>query len=312
MTFVGITASLILGSCGIGGEQASMGASADSEPSDARSVEISAEATMPDLIGLDAPEAEEILSELNVQIDRQEDPAPEDAGTVVEQEPFPGQPLEDTVTIIVAGEPPAVPGVTGETFAEARQELEELGFSVEERTVIDESASDGQIVAQDPGAGAENRSSVTLDVARSPLAAYFSDMEVLNDYGSLSAGKGEINGDDFANSLMTDDSGREGTFGFNLSRDYQRVTGVLGIHDQSSPSCTGVVELTGDGRSLGQSPYELSFGQDVPVELSVDDILRLQVNYSSGRNCQIVFGDFQVAGLRPNGQASATPSASDY
>lgn len=266
---------------------------------------------MPNLIGLDVSDAEEALRDLNVRISRTDEASPEEVGTVLDQDPLAGDALTDTVQIVVAGEPPAVPDVVGQTFADATDVLEEQGFSVEENPVLDDAASDGEIIGQTPEVGSENVKTVTLDVARNPVSVPLAGMDVLEQAADIDIGPAEIAGDVYANSLLVAEYGNQGSFGYNLSKNYRQVVGTLGIDDNEETECVATVEFKDGGRTLGSGSYSVKFGEPLPVEFSVAEVLRLEVSFAasgSGDRCNIVFGDFRAEGLESEVGANPDPS----
>lgn len=265
----------------------------------------------PDVVGMNAADAEEILRNLNVRIVRTEETSSEEAGTVLEQSPLAGDALVDTVEIVVAGEPPAVPDVVGETVADATDLLQEQGFFVTENPVLDEKASDGEVVSQDPDVGTENVKNITLDVARSPVSVPLAEMPVLEDDTSMEVEPGAIAGDVYPNSVIVSSYSDQGSFGYNLSRDFRRISGTLGIDDNESTDCMATVEFKDGDRTLGEGPFSVVFGEPLAVDFSVADVLRLEVNYAtrgSDNGCRVVFGDFRAEGLDAESEVTPTPT----
>lgn len=312
---VALAVSLALTGCG-GGVGGGDGAStedvaeADQPNTNVTSQEAPSGET-PNLVGMDAADAEETLRDLNVRIERTEKASPEEAGTVLDQDPLAGDALTDTVEIVVAGEPPAVPDVVGETFADATDLLEEQGFAVEENPVLDDEASDGEVLGQDPDVGTENVKTVILDVARSPVSVPLAEMPVLEENTGMDVEPGAIAGDVYPNSVIVSNYAGQGSFGYNLSRDFRRISGTLGIDDNESTECMATVEFKDGGRTLGEGPYSVAFGEPRPVDFSVADVLRLEITYATrgaDDGCRVVFGDFRAEGLEGEVEATPTPT----
>lgn len=305
-----LAVGLALAGCGGGGGSRGEEELGDEAPVVNATVDEVPSGETPELVGMDVSDAEETLRDLNVRIDRTEVASPEEPGTVIDQDPLAGDALAETVEIIVAGEPPAVPDVTGEEIADATDLLEEQGFTVEENPVLDDEASDGEVVGQDPEVGTENVSGVILDVARSPVSLPFAEMGVLERDTDMEIQPGAIGGEVYPNSVIVDDYGHQGSFEYNLSKDFRRVSGTLGIDDNESTDCVATVEFKDGGRTLGEGPYSVAFGEPLSVDFSVADVLRLEVNYATrgpDSTCRVVFGDFRAEGLGAEVEVTPTP-----
>ncbi|OLT40602.1 serine/threonine protein kinase [Saccharomonospora sp. CUA-673] len=115
---------------------------------------------VPDLRGMSQSEAEEALRETDLQLDQdvQETEVSDESavGTVVAQDPGSDQQVErgTSVSITVGIEPAtiAVENMQGKQFQEAKQRLEELGFTVA-RENVDSDQQRGIVVNQTPNAG---------------------------------------------------------------------------------------------------------------------------------------------------------------
>lgn len=310
VSVVTATTVLLVTACGMGDDSPVTGERIGGDASSP----VSETTTMPDLVGLDVVEAEENLQDLGVQFDTITRASSENSGVVLSQDPIRGVPLDGKkVTITVAGDPPAVPDVTGMTFIEAKEQLEEQGFSVAENPILDGEATDGEVTAQEPGVGTPNAATVTLDVARRPVASAFADMELLNVEGSVQVEQAKANGVTYPAALwVTRQYSDDPTvFGLDLSRDYRQIVGSIGISDNSDDECAANVSFTGDGRALGESPYEFAFGETVNVNFTVDNILRLTVTVlSNDDDCAVVMGDFRAEGVESEIEATATATPS--
>jgi serine/threonine-protein kinase len=129
---------------------------------------------MPALVGFKAEGdngALKALEAFGLQADVQSAPSDQPKGTVVDQKPAAGEPVQpgSTVIIVVSSGPEAVevPAVEGKKSGEARQALEERGFKVS----IKERKSDedrGTVIDQNPEAGEKVKpgSEVEIVVAR--------------------------------------------------------------------------------------------------------------------------------------------------
>ncbi len=137
------------------------------EPSQPQTLDV------PRLTGLDVADARTRLRDLGLRstVTRIDSNRPE--GTIVDQDPGAGTAVErgGTVALTVSSGPAAVPvpDVVGLDEESARAQLESAGFEV--RTIdepTDDPTSDGVVVGQSPGPGAQRRpgSVVTLRIAR--------------------------------------------------------------------------------------------------------------------------------------------------
>lgn len=305
--------------------------SGDQTPAAEATTEAPAAHEIPDLVDMDQSSAEERLRELGVRFDSTIEASSEDAGTVIAQDPVEGTPIDGDgprVTLTVAGDPPAVPNVMGSSIDDARRDLEKLGFEVEETDVFAPEAANGEVVGQDPDAGGQNASTVTLEVARPPQTMPFKDTKPLTSGGASgpSVDSAQIVGDEYAEVWIVETYGRSSSeFGVNLAGDYSEVEGKLGINTEDSDTgCKATVSFTNEqGRPLGDGTYNVTFSNPVDVKFSVADVIRLNIDArltSEQGDCGLVFGDFQATGLKesasdasPSGDASegASEGASD-
>jgi serine/threonine-protein kinase len=126
---------------------------------------------VPEVTGDSFEEAEAALTELGLQVTREdEESTDEEPETVLEQDPAAGDEVEpdSTVTLTVAVEPEGVPvpDVVGDNVEAARAELTAAGFNPVTQNQIDDSRTVGEVIRQEPGAGdrAEAGAVITLYV----------------------------------------------------------------------------------------------------------------------------------------------------
>ncbi len=318
---------LALTACGGGGSSDDSG----NEPAAVESITEAATANeIPDLVDMDQSTAEERLTELGVRFDSKVQSSSEDAGQVIAQDPEEGTPIEGDgpqVTLTVAGDPPAVPNVMGSSVDDARRDLENLGFTVEETDVFAPEASNGEVVGQDPDAGDQNAATVTLEVARPPQTMPFKDTKPITSGGSSGpqTESAEIGNVEYAEAWVLESyssfSRSSNEFGVNLAGDYSEVEGKLGINtSMSDTSCKATVTFSNEqGRPLGENTYNVTFSNPVDVKFSVADVIRLNIDArlnSDQGDCSLVFGDFQATGLKESSSDSSSsagpsPSASE-
>lgn len=255
---------------------------------------------MPDFVGGTVDEAEAVLKPLNVRIKTVNLISAERAGTIIEQEPVAGADFAQTATLTVSIAPPVVPDVTQQSFGTAEQTLTNLGFTVKESPVFDETLADGLVVAQDPPANATNASEITLNVVRRPVVMFLADMPRVQEQnvGSYQPGAQKTNGKSYSHGLLVDPNGSAvATIEYDFSRQYRKLTGELGLDDTSESSAVGKVEIYGDGRLLTE--VDVPFGATIPVDVDVTDVLRIKINVSVvDGNAFVIFGDFRAQGLQ--------------
>jgi serine/threonine-protein kinase len=134
------------------------------------------ETTVPTLVGLSLDEAQRALDRNNLTLgDTTQKPSDEDRNTVIKASPNEGEtvPAGSRVDVTIASGNNKIPDVSGDSEAEARQRLEQEGFTVgqsqEEETA---DADPGTVLRTTPSAGETIRlgSTITLVVATAPPA----------------------------------------------------------------------------------------------------------------------------------------------
>ena len=104
-----------------------------------------------------------------------------------------------------------------------------------------------------------------------------------------------------------------GDVGYNLGRDYTKLTGLIGLDDSSARSTMHpTVEIDGDGLKL--ATFTPTLGHPAQINLNVNGILRLDIKYSSLDNtgyyttgCSLILGNGQltpVPGFHPTAPSS--------
>lgn len=132
---------------------------------------------VPDLTGKTAPEAAAILGQMNLSMTKTEEfDDGVESGRVIRQNPSPGTSIEqgETVNIVVSKGPELVkvPNVIDLTEAEAKTQLEGLGFVVQVNQGISPPSSYGKVVSQNPEPEKEARkgSTVIIWVGQKPTS----------------------------------------------------------------------------------------------------------------------------------------------
>lgn len=270
----------------------------------------SAPSTMPDFVGEDFEEARRELVGYNAQVTRKDEIAAEPEGTVIAQEPQGGEDFAQRVQLTVAISPPEVPDVAGLSVGEATQRLRRAGFEVVEVPVFDERQPDGAILGQEPPAGARNAGEVRLTVSRRPVVTYLSDLQpVAQQANEYTTGTASTNGEPYTHAVTIGASryAQTASAEYDLSRDYRRLVGLIGLGDRAVSGTAYKVEIYGDGRQLFSEDVVL--GQTKPVDLDISDVLRLEVTATrvSGQG-SVVLADVRAQGLESEVDKAATPS----
>jgi hypothetical protein len=292
-----VAAAIVLGVVAIAAV-ALGGGSGDSEDGAAATVT----PRMPSLVGESLADARARLRKADIRdvtVEQEESSEPE--GTVLDQDPAAGDKVTDGVTLTVAEEVTTLPDVVGKTLSDATNTLQSLGVDVTTTDLLDETKTDGTVVAQDPGAGGPLPDSVSLQVARQPVSIYLSDLEPVE--GSASPSTATVSGTPYPHSVVTyvdeyDDEPVD--VGYDLGRHYRRLKATVGLSDDSPSESQVRIEVFGDGRSLFSQTVGL--GTAVPVDIDVTGVLRLTISatmLNTEYGCcdaSIVWGDIRVLG----------------
>lgn len=292
------------------------GSAKDDDAPDSSSVESSdpgsdVDASMPDLTGKTEDEARAALIELGVD-DGDIIVAPQEslltAGTVVDTVPGSGSAITGSITLKIAGPVGPVPNFAGKQVSEVETWAADRGISFEEVPVADSDHADGEVLATTPEAGQTATSEIEVKVARTPSTKSIYLTESLNEeYCSSGAGETFIDGDPYDGSHAQPD-GSNCVFEFDLGRDWERLTGIVGFTDTSDSGTRMRVQIKVDGTSkLNQV---LDFGKR-PLELDVDvsDGLRLSIELSDVAGYGTIgFGDLQLLGTGPGAGADEDTS----
>lgn len=273
-------------------------------------------AQMPDLIGRQYDEALQSLVPHNVRVTKRQQIAQQAAGTVIAQVPAGGSSFSQDVTLTVSVAPAAVPEVTGKTYGDAQQELQQLGFKVVEVPLFDDRRTDGLVVGQDPPDGTTNAGEVRLTVVRRAVETYISDVEPVSTRQAyrFDRGTAKANGKSYSHALtVSAGSSAAADIEYDLSRQYRQLVSELGLSDESSSDLKYRVEIFGDGRQLYDQTVVL--GETKSIKLDVTRVLRLRLSVTVLRSTNtsdgaVVLGDIRTQGLESEVEPSPTPSTS--
>ncbi len=207
-------------------------------------------------------------------------PAPTGTGTAVAPTEVPTENPSGT------GDPNQVlPDLTGQSLSAAVSTLNELGLSYTTKEVYDSSGPDDQVVQQNPAAGEQAGSRVTLTVSRVAVATYLTDLGAVN--GSPSTDAVSIDGTDYSHPLSEqlgycDSSSDQLVWEFDLGKGYRQFKGTAGMVDNSASSTRVALEIFGDDRKLWNKT--VSLGKDAGFAVDVTGVLRLKI-VATGRRC---------------------------
>ncbi|WP_328911223.1 Stk1 family PASTA domain-containing Ser/Thr kinase [Streptomyces sp. NBC_00234] len=166
----------------------------------------SGDVTVPNMVGSTVPAAQKLADNAGVtlKVGGKEPCEAQEKGKICSQTPESGKMGEnETVTVVVSTGAPKVevPDVTDETESDARKTLEDLGFTVNVKSVESEKTPD-TVVEQNPegGSKAEKESEVTISVAKEATLnlpdvrtrTYDAALAQLNAIGFSNVSKAEI------------------------------------------------------------------------------------------------------------------------
>ncbi|MGP3632001.1 Stk1 family PASTA domain-containing Ser/Thr kinase [Streptomyces sp. 24-1644] len=176
----------------------------------------SGQVDVPNMVGSTVPEAQRLADNAGVvlKVGGKEPCEAQAKDKICSQTPDTGNMAEgETVTVVVSSGAPKVevPDVTDETEADARKELEELGFSVTVESVESEQTPD-TVVKQNPAGGskAQKESEVTITVAKEKMynlpdvrtRTYDAALAQLNALGFANVSKAEVDSNEPAGTVL--------------------------------------------------------------------------------------------------------------
>jgi beta-lactam-binding protein with PASTA domain len=129
--------------------------------------------TVPNLVGQTRDDAVAKLTDLKLTYDVHDIPSPKTQGTVIAQDPGPGEKVDEKTKVRInvssGPQPIGVPDVRGESYDSAASRLQGLDFAVA-RKFADSDQPAGTVIDENPAAGtfAPKRSTITLTVSKGP------------------------------------------------------------------------------------------------------------------------------------------------
>lgn len=233
---------------------------------------------LPDLVGRQEADARAEIADLGLQVTVLGDPSLEDAGTVTSQSPAADTELQtgDTVALTVAEAIPT-PSLVELDADDARARLQDAGVSVEVERRYDPSAEPGIVLEQSIAPGAPLMSSMTLVVAEGDASLFLEELGTLNNTRFTQGENIAMDGEIYLRSLTSSISRRDASASveFNLSRDFRRLSAVVGYSDTSSSDGRIRMQIFGDGEEL--FTQDVALGTATPIDVDVTDVLRLRI-----------------------------------
>jgi len=238
-----------------------------------------------DLVGTPVGDLMELATEFGFDVEVSEEVRAGEPGLVLSQTPGEGIDVSsgDTVTVVVS-KAAVMPDTAIDGIEKVTQDLEALGAIVTIEQRYDALATPGSFLSQSPDPGAEIPEEVTLVVVSQPPALFIEDLSpVTQDNVGLNA-TGDISGESYLNSLeFVTARGprvvpRSAVIEFNLSRDFDVFTGVLGYSDFSHTSGLVRVQIFADSVEIYSADVNLGFEE--LLQLSVTGVLRLRIEAS--------------------------------
>jgi beta-lactam-binding protein with PASTA domain/predicted Ser/Thr protein kinase len=112
---------------------------------------------VPNVIGQEEGTARQLLEDRGFDADTVSRPSAAPMGTVTEQEPIPGEKVDEgsTVILTISSGPASVtiPELQGLAEADATTQLTDLGLQVDPEFAFSDTVPEGRVIATDPGAG---------------------------------------------------------------------------------------------------------------------------------------------------------------
>lgn len=234
--------------------------------------------TMPDVRGLSAADARQILADVGVGasvVSTIDQPAAGETGIVLTQDPVYGYPVEGDVTLSVST-PAMVPRFAGRSADDVLADLDQLGAEVETRAVYVPDVPVGQVASIKPVPGTLLPVAVTVVIAAEPDTLMLSDVVAVED-NCYSGDSDSIAGQTF-NYLITCDAYEDPeSSSWVVKRAAYRLTGTAGVLDSGDPGERMLVEVIGDGTVL--QTLDVSYGQSAGIDIDLRGVLRLSIRY---------------------------------
>ena len=239
--------------------------------------------TMPDMLGLDAGTARQVLSDAGIDpagASTTTKPYAGDAGTVIDQQPGPGAPVAGQKIVLTLSAPAVMPQLAGNPAQDARTTISDLGASVLVKTEFRPGTTENTVLSTDPAAGKPISDRVTLVVAEAPSSVFLSKLHsISSDCGTDSLNVGGVA---YQDALVCEpgDSSME-TMEFLLNRHVSAFAAILGLGDRGGTDTPVTFRVLVDGRAVFRQT--LGFGSKKAVNIPVVGALRITLEVSAGK-----------------------------
>jgi len=195
-----------------------------------------------------------------------------------------------------------MPDLVGKSLA-AAQDILPADVELEIVESIQQDATAGSVIAQEPKAGDPLPAKAKVTVARDAVRLALVDLGPVNGGWYRTGVPVSIAGTAYAMGLSDDMyCDRSGVAEYNLTKGYRQLTATAGIDDSSASSDLKVqLGIFGDGRELAR--VLLEFGKPVPIDVDVSGVLRLKFEWQNmapnrcSQGGDMVLGDPTLIGL---------------
>jgi hypothetical protein len=229
----------------------------------------------PDVRGLTADAARQVLVDAglaSVTVRTLDRPSVAPEGSVVTQDPAPGAPIAEELTLAVAT-PAVVPAIVGADVRAAVREVQAIGATVEVRRVYQPDAPIDTVLTVAPAAGAAAPPHVVLTVAGPATTAYLANLP------AVSTGCGgeavAVDGVHYEHALVCPAGDRFVEATYLLNRQAMHLSAVVGQPDVDGDGRSVRFEVIADGKVVASGT--LKAGQVRAVDLDTAKVLRLTV-----------------------------------
>jgi hypothetical protein len=256
---------------------------------------IALESSMPDVRGLTADEAAQVLADSGFAasiVAFEDAPSGLPEGTVVVQSPVFGTPSPATIVIGVAV-PTTMPALTGANRQEAVATLSDLGVAVTVVFQYDANATLGTVLNTSPSAGEALGDTATVTLATTGSSIAFGDLRRLT--GSCrTTGEVTLRGTDYPSAVECSAEPEPATTTWSLGAKGDLFTATAGVDDDEAPGASATVEFITDGAVVATSV--VTFGKPVEISVPLSGVIQLSVRVSSPAEVAVVLAGATVAG----------------
>ncbi|MDO4791893.1 MAG: PASTA domain-containing protein [Buchananella hordeovulneris] len=254
---------------------------------------------MPDLYGLDEQAVMLVLQDhelADVEVKKEERPAPGESGLVMEQKPAAGSEIDGVKTVsIVLTAPMDTPDFVGKPSGEAIKTLEGMGIFVRiKRTVTGEKAP-GTVLGTTPKAGEALTAEVTVEIADPGESIYVGATNTIRDRdGYCGFSTGDIKAGGVKVQVYGYCEGGKDVSRIHLTpgRKASLLQFEVAISDESKGASANV-KVYADGHVIKELTVER--GKTEPVTLQIDSAFDLTVEVTGPERTVVVFGGMRYA-----------------